>query len=407
MTYLQRHIAAVLNQRAKSFPSLLLTGPRQVGKSTVLSETLSSIEKINCDNSRIRSSIMADPLEFLENKGTPLILDEVQQIPALFSQIKVAIDENRANGMYYLTGSQSYALMNNVSESLAGRISIIKLLGFSNRELNNDSFSQPFIPESAYLKSRHPSWQFTTSSLWNRIHRGSMPELYANPEMEWEDFYDAYVETYLERDVRSLTQVGNLLTFRKFMVACAARTGQILNMADIAKDVGIDAKTCKSWISILESSNLIFLLQPFSPNISKRIVKAPKLYFTDTGLAAYFCRWTTPESLENGAMNGAIFETFVFTEILKSFYNAGRKPDIFYFRNTDGQEVDFLLYRDNKLYPIEVKKHSTVDKSDFRNFKTLATYFPSIEIADGGVICTGKEVLPMGEKQYAIPIEWI
>jgi hypothetical protein len=297
--------------------------------------------------------------------------------------------------------------MKNVSESLSGRISVIEMLGLSSREIYGDDFSVPFIPTLEYLSARNTKIPCDVRELWKRIHRGSMPKLYDDTTIDWERYYADYVNTYIERDIQKLEQVGNGLTFLQFMVSLASRTGDILNMDSIAKDVGISAPTVKKWISILQKSNVIYLLQPFSLNVSKRIVKAPKVYFTDTGLVAYLCKWLTPDTLMNGAMSGNIFETFVISEIIKSYYNAGREPNIYYYRDTNGSEVDLLIYRDGTLYPVEIKKTSSPNVKDIKHFKTLATVYPNTKIGQGGVICSYEKVLPLGENNKIIPISYI
>lgn len=357
------------------------------------------------DRGSVKNAAEEDPEGFLTLKGNPLVIDEVQKVPSIFDEIKAEIDENRRNGMFFLTGSQNFKLMKNVTESLAGRISIARLLGLSTREINGDENTIPFLPTMDFLKNRSPS--FKLENLWERIHKGSFPEIWAQKDIDWEKFYDAYVTTYIDRDIRELSQVGDLRSFRNFIISAAARTGQLLNYADMAKDVGVDQTTIKRWISILEASNIVYLLQPFSMNINKRLVKTPKLYFTDTGLVCYLCKWNTAETLENGAMAGNIFETYVLGEILKSYYNVGKEPPLYFFRTTNKEEVDFVFYENGTLYPLEVKKKSNPNKSDITNFKTLKTFFPTLTIAEGGVLCTGREVLPIEKDVKAIPVEFL
>lgn len=231
--------------------------------------------------------------------------------------------------------------------------------------------------------------------------------MYANENIEWEPFYASYVSTYIDRDVRQLAQIGDTIAFTQFMTALAARTGELLNMSSMARDVGVDDKTIKRWLSVLQASGVVYLLQPFSINVNKRVVKAPKVYFTDTGLVCYLCRWLTPETLANGAMAGNIFETFIIAEILKSYYNAGKEPNMYFFRNTDGQEVDLLFYYDGTLYPVEIKKTSSPNTKDIKNFKTLHTFFPSLKIGEGGIICNHEMLLPMESTNRIIPSNMI
>ena len=405
--YIARHIEKTIEKSFSAFPAVLITGPRQVGKSTLLFNKFKNIPNVTLDNPLQLLSLRQDPVEFFKLHGFPLILDEVQRAPECFSVLKYMIDSDRRAGMYILTGSQKYALMKGVSESLAGRIGIIDMLGLSDREIYEDPFDRPFLPTSDYLLARRPKTAPSIQNLWKRIHRGSMPELYSNKNMDWEQYYAAYVNTYIERDVKQLGSVGDTLAFTQFMTALASRTGELLNAASLARDVGVDGKTVKHWLSILQASNIIYLLQPFSLNINKRIVKTPKVYFTDTGLVCYLCRWLTPETLANGAMAGSIYETFIVSEILKSYYNAGKQPDLYFFRNTDGQEVDLLFYRDGKLYPIEIKKTSSPNVKDAKHFGTLSTFFPTLEVSEGGIICNAEELLPLGQKLKIIPFRFI
>ena len=405
--YIARHIEKTIEKSFSAFPAVLITGPRQVGKSTLLLNKFKNIPNVTLDNPLQLLSLRQDPVEFFKLHGFPLIIDEVQRAPECFSVLKYMIDSDRRAGMYILTGSQKYALMKGVSESLAGRIGIIDMLGLSDREIYEDPFDLPFLPTSDYLLARRPKTAPSIQNLWERIHRGSMPELYSNENMDWEQYYAAYVNTYIERDVKQLGSVGDTLAFTQFMTALASRTGELLNAASLARDVGVDGKTVKRWLSILQASNIIYLLQPFSLNINKRIVKTPKVYFTDTGLVCYLCRWLTPETLANGAMAGSIYETFIVSEILKSYYNAGKQPDLYFFRNTDGQEVDLLFYRDGKLYPIEIKKTSSPNVKDAKHFGTLSTFFPTLEVSEGGIICNAEELLPLGQKLKIIPFRFI
>ena len=405
--YIARHIEKTIEKSFAAFPAVLITGPRQVGKSTLLLNRFKNIPNVTLDNPLQLLSLRQDPVEFFKLHDSPLILDEVQRAPECFSVLKYMIDSDRRAGMYILTGSQKYALMKGVSESLAGRIGIIDMLGLSDREIYEDPFDRPFLPTSDYLLERRPKMAPSIQNLWERIHRGSMPELYSNENMDWEQYYAAYVDTYIERDVKQLGSVGDTLAFTQFMTALASRTGELLNAASLARDVGVDSKTVKRWLSILQASNIIYLLQPFSLNINKRIIKTPKVYFTDTGLVCYLCRWLTPETLANGAMAGSVYETFIVSEILKSYYNAGKEPDLYFFRNTDGQEVDLLFYRDGKLYPIEIKKTSSPNVKDAKHFGTLSTFFPSLEVSEGGIICNAEDLLPLGQNLKIIPFRFI
>lgn len=403
--FIARHMEKTIHRMSKDFPVLLLTGPRQVGKSTLLKERFPDIPYVTLDDRVVLSALRTDARGFFSERGTPLILDEIQRNADVFLDIKYMVDNDRKPGMYILTGSQKYELMEGVSESLAGRIGILNLLGVSARELAGDACDEPFFPSADVLKRRQSVLNRKKTDLWKQIHRGSLPELNANPQMDWDAYYSAYVNTYVERDVRQLTQVGDTLAFTRFMTALAARTGELLNLHTMAMDCGIDDKTAKRWLSILQVSGLVYLLKPFSLNVNKRIVKTPKAYVTDTGLVCHLVRWLTPETAANGAMAGNLFETWVVTEILKSWYHAGKEPDLFFFRNTDKQEVDLVFYRDNTLYPVEIKKTASPNPKDAKTFRTLKTFFPAMEIGEGGIICNYPEVSFLAEGIRTIPLE--
>ena len=405
--YIKRHIEKVIERARKEYPSLLITGARQVGKSTVLREMYPDYAYETMDDLAINAAVQSDPLGYLRMQGTPFIIDEVQKVPDLFGSLKYVIDKERKVGQYLLTGSQKFNLMKGASESLAGRVAVIELLGLSMREKFADEWDVPFLPVKEYL-FKHPfSRLLSPDMLWNIIHRGSMPALSENEDRDWARYYADYVSTYIERDVRQLIKVGDTLTFMQFLVALAGRTGEILNMDSLARDVGVSAPTIKKWISVLQASNIIYLLQPFSLNAAKRVIKTPKVYFTDTGLVCYLCKWLTKETLMNGAQAGAIFETFVVSEIMKSYYNAGMEPPIYYFRSKDGQEIDLLFWQNGTLYPVEIKKTASPNVKDIKHFSALKDCFPTQQIGEGGIICRVERLLPLGLENVAIPVEYL
>ena len=321
MEYIRRSIEDIVLKSEKTFKSILVTGARQTGKSTVLQKLFPEKKYVPVDDPFIEEQAVEQPEMFMMLNPPPVIYDEVQRAPNLFRYIKIKCDESDERGLFCLSGSQPLELMEGVSESLSGRIGIIELSGLSMREIKGDSFNRSFVPTMEYVQERSKSVK-PFNNIWEVIHRGGYPEL-QNPEVDWSVFYSSYIKTYLERDVRSLSAVQNLDDFRKFMIAVAARTGQMINYANIADEVGKDQSTIKRWLSVLEASGIIYLLEPFSSSVLKRAIKTPKVYFRDTGLAAYLTRWLTPETLANGAMSGAFFETFVISEILKSYSNRG------------------------------------------------------------------------------------
>lgn len=332
MYSIKRHIEDVVERRSKNSKATLLTGPRQVGKSTLFRYLFSSVNNVTFDDDLLLAQAEEDTNLFLLNNPCPLMIDEVQKCPSIFNKLKIVLDNTDSYGSFYLTGSQKLQLMEGVSESLAGRVSVVELEGLSLREIYDVPFMKHFVPTQEYIKEREGALRNYRNKLWETIHRGSYPELYSNPEREWVDFYQSYVKTYLERDVNKLIKAKNHLTFVKFLTCVAARTGQVINYANISSEVGVSEITVKEWISILEKSGIIYILKPYTSSALNRAIRTPKLYFRDTGLCCYLTRWLTPDALKNGAMAGAMFETFVINEILKSYSNEGFEYDfnVFY-----------------------------------------------------------------------------
>ena len=405
--YIKRHIKKTIDEYLSEFSAVLLTGPRQIGKSTILVNSYPEIPYQTLDDMFVFQQMHEDSKGYIKSLGNPVIFDEIQRAPNSFLDFKYLIDENKKPGMYILTGSQKFELMKGISESLAGRVGILNMLGLSNREIYKDEFSKPFIPTTEYFNNRSPKFTLDNVELWKRIHRGSMPELYSNKNINWERYFSSYIQTYVNRDINELAQVGNKLAFSQFLTALASRTGELLNLASLANDVGIDQRTAKSWLSILEATNMIILLQPFSFNVTKRVVKTPKVYFTDTGLVCYLCRWLTPDTAERGAMAGALYETFVINEIIKSYYNSGKDLDMYFYRDSNGSEVDLLFYQNGTIYPIEIKKTSSPNIKDIKHFKTLNNAFNNIKIGEGGVICNYEKLAFLSENNKVIPISYI
>jgi predicted AAA+ superfamily ATPase len=407
--YFKRHAANGAGRIISQFPVILITGARQVGKTTLLRKTYPSSQYYSFDDYILLESAKSDSLGFIKNCRAPVIIDAIQYAPEIMRAIKIAVDENKSAGSFLLTGSQQFELMKNVSESLAGRAGIINLTGLSSREISGDPFAGPFLPDAGYLSLREAKREdppvTPIKNIWERIHRGSMPALWEDRSRDWNDFYSSYIKTYVERDVRSLAQVGDQISFSQFLVSCAARAGQLLNLSDIAKDVGISVPTAKRWLSVLASSNIVFLLQPFHANITKRAVKTPKLYFHDTGLASYLCKWLSYETLQNGAMAGNIFENFVISEIHKSYRNAVIEPPLYFYRDSNGVEIDLVIEQNGTLYPIEIKKTSSPKAQDLRHLSAMKDS-SSHKIASGSVICLYDKRISLNGNNI-IPIEML
>lgn len=403
--YIEREITGTLKRLASSFPIILVTGARQVGKSTLL-EHVTAIDRITFDDTMRLSDAKEDAKTFLHMAGTPVIFDEVQKASFLFPFLKQAADEGKRSGMYLLTGSQQFQLMRHVSESLSGRVGILNLPPLSLREVRGMKGQIPFIPTQEYILSRKHIAGCKPDEIWTHIQHGLYPSVVTGKQ-RYDDFYASYVSSYLERDVRNLTQVGDLLQFQKFMQVAAARTGQLVNYRNMAQNVGISEPTAKTWLSILVSSGLVFLLPAYSKNVTKRIVKTPKLYFMDTGLACYLTRWTSPEVLEKGAMAGAMFETFVISELRKSWMNAGKEPPFSFYRDTDQHEVDLLIEDNGRLFPVEIKKTALLNGNEAQGFRFLAQGITGFAVAPGTIICNAETIGIPSKGVFALPVSSI
>lgn len=415
--YIPRAAENTVIKIAETFPVLLVTGPRQVGKSTML-EKLSDGKRriVTLDDPDVRLLAKRDPALFMQRYTPPVLIDEIQYAPELLPYIKMAVDRSKRNGDYWLTGSQAFRLMKDVSESLAGRVGIVNLLGLSSSEINGVSSEIFSTNPSGLMKRLNEVPRQGLNDVYARIFKGSMPRLYADENVAWETFYRSYVETYLQRDIRNLSQVADEMAFFSFMTIVAARTAKPIVYEEIANEAGISAPTAKKWLSILASSHIIAIVQPYHNNVLKRVTKMPLLHFLDTGLCAYLLKWGNPEALEKGAMSGAFFESHVFSEIYKSFLNAGKEPPLFYYRDKDQKEIDLLIYENATLYPVEVKKAASPGKEAIKHFNVLEPVKEpekigelnqfKIDIGTGAVICMADDLLPLDRKNWYVPV-WL
>jgi len=393
---------------------MLVTGPRQVGKSTMLSQLAEPGRKIvTLDDPDVRYLAKTDPALFMQRYTPPVLIDEIQYATELLPYIKMAVDSSKRNGEYWITGSQSFVMMRDVSETLAGRVGIINLLGLSTSEIFGIP-SRVFRIEPDELINRiHEAKKLGINELFARIFKGSMPRLYADNSIDLETFYRSYTDTYLKRDIKDLTQVADEMAFYNFMTIVAARTAKPVVYDELAKESGISAPTAKKWLSILMTSRIIALVQPFHSNVLKRVTKIPLLHFLDTGLCAYLLKWGNPEALERGAMSGAFFESYVFSEIYKSYLNAGKEPPVYYYRDKDKNEIALLLYENGTLFPVEIKKSASPGRDAIKNFRLLK---PATEpgeygeadgmktvIGHGAVICMANELLPIDKNNWIVP----
>ena len=403
--YIQRALESTVLKASQQYPVILVCGQRQVGKSTMLNHIKEPARRyVSLDDRAARRLAETDPVLFFETYGYPILIDEFQKVPSILETIKDIVDRlgyegKENNGLFWLTGSQKFKMMKGMAESLAGRVAVFEMSSLSMQELEGNIHGC-FVPEVEALKKvKFPS--LNVSEVYQRIFRGGMPRL-VTTDIDRDRYYADYVNTYLERDVKDLAQVGKLNEFYDFLVYMAARTGQELKYEDIAKRIGISAPTAKAWVGILERSGIIFLLHPYHSNITNRLVKIPKVYFMDTGLAAYLCRWPNAETLQNGNMDGAFLETFVVSEIVKSYYNAGKSThDLYYYRDIDQKEIDLVVLGPNSIYPLEVKKSSDPNNAD-KNFNALSKF--GLEVRPGIVLCLSDEVKPLNRSCYLVPV---
>lgn len=403
--YLHRSIEKTVEYMSERFPAVLVTGPRQVGKTTML-RTLAAGERtyVSLDDPLARSLAINEPGLFLERFEPPIIIDEIQYAPNLMEHIKLYVDEHKRMGDIWMTGSQVFHLMKNVSESLAGRVGILRMQGFSAAEMDNYE-EIPFSTDPKALLDKAKVRQSTSlKEVYERIYKGQMPGVY-DRDIDPELFYSSYVSTYIQRDIKELTQVADEMLFLKFLTATAARTSQMLNLSDISRDIGVSIPTTKQWLSILVTSGIVVLLEPLHSNRLNRLIKSPHLYFIDTGLCSYLTRWQSPESLEAGAMSGAIFETYVVSEIIKGYQNQGKNPPLLHYRDKDKREIDLILEQDGLYFPIEIKKSTAPKKDATRHFSLLEKN--GFTPGTGAVICMAKELVPLDKKNWIVPLSLI
>ena len=415
--FYERTIKDTIKNVSETFPVLLVTGPRQVGKTTILESLMEpGRKKVSLDNPTIRAMAKTDPELFLQRYAPPVLIDEVQYAPELFPYIKIIVDERKQKGDFWLTGSQMFKMMESVTETLAGRSGIVPMLGLTNSEINGQHFSPFEVKPEALIQRLNSAKPMSVSEVFERIYKGSMPRIYQDENVNLEIFFESYLDTYISRDIRDLEQVANETAFMNFIKVVAARTATVVNYEALANEVGISAPTAKSWLSLLVSCGIVALIPPYSNNALKRVIKSPRMYFLDTGLCAHLMGWGSPTVLENSSMSGEYFETWVVSEIIKSYYNAGKRPPLYYYRDTNKKEIDLIIYRDGTVYPIEIKK-SSAPQGATKNFSVLnpiesepdendrfeGTAHLKTKIGTGAVVCLSSDILPIDKKNWYIP----
>ncbi len=402
MKLIERTAFSTVRELSAQFPAVMVCGARQVGKTTLLRNAAEDGRKfVSLDDPDVRALARNDPALFLQAYTPPVIIDEIQYAPQLLPLVKMAIDRDSDKcGRYWFTGSQQFHLMRDIGETLAGRIGIIDLGGISQREELGRTTDEAvdIVPSSIDTETSYETLQ----GVFARIHRGSFPALVSGRVRNIETFYRSYVRTHLERDIRNLVRITDEERFLVFLKAAAARTGQLLNISELARDAGIATSTARDWLGVLGASGLVYLLRPYSRNVTSRIVKTPKLYFTDTGLCSYLTGWSSPETLANGAMGGAMLETFVVGELLKRYWNRGKEPPLWFYRDKAGSEIDILIEHDGVLDSVEVKKTASPSKSDIRAFAKVRSL--GLPIGRGAVMCLAGQTRPLTQDAIVVPI---
>lgn len=408
--YITRHMEKPVMELNEQYPVLLLTGPRQVGKTTML-EHLIEVEgkgrkKVSLDDLTLRELAKTDPKMFFQLYQPPLLIDEVQYAPELFPYIKIMVDERHQPGDFWLTGSQLFKMMEGVQESLAGRVALLHLSPLSQSEIMKRPPEPPFSLELPLLSERQNERQMlNTPEVFQRIHQGGMPALVTGTYSNASIFYSSYIDTYMERDVRRLSNDIDSLKFLRFLRSVAARTSQQVNYKGIADDAEIDQTTAKNWLHVLEALGIIFLLEPYSNNVLKRTVSTPKLYFYDSGIVCYLTRWSSPETAMEGAMSGALLENYTVAEIIKTYQNAGQEPFLYYYRDKDAREIDLILERDGKLFPIEIKKMASPPKKLTKVFDLIDK--SPLQRGTGAILCMADQLGAFDQNNLIVPISLI
>ncbi len=406
MNYISRNLETVVKQVTKEYPVVLVTGPRQVGKTTMLQKLMEGTDRgyVSLDDLNDRSLAKNDPELFLQLHKPPVLIDEVQYAPELFTYIKIYADSHHEPGAFWLTGSQVFKLMRGVQESLAGRVAVLSMTSLTQAEICGSEMTPFDINLEALMMREKKRTPADTSEIFERIYRGSMPAIASGQNSNSQIFYSSYLSTYIERDVKQLSDAIDSLKFLRFITAVAARCSQMLNVSDIAQDADINQKQAKDWLQILETLGIIFYLHPYSNHLLKRLIKTPRLYFYDTGLVCHLTRWSSAEVLESGAMNGAILENYVVAEIAKTYMNSGKEPYMYYYRDKDAREIDIILEHDGILNPIEIKKTSNPGTELTKIFALLDK--ASVPRGKGAVVCMKPKVGVIDRENYVIPV-WV
>ena len=406
MSYIKRDLESVIMQANEEYPAIIVTGPRQVGKTTMLQKLMEGTNRcyVTLDDLNERALAQSDPEMFFQMHKPPILIDEVQYAPQLFTYIKIYADRDKRPGDFWMTGSQTFKLMKLAGESLAGRACILHMSTMSQNELYGSGENKPFTLDlndlQRRISSRSPA---DTPEMFGRIFKGSMPALASGRVSNRNLYYSSYIQTYIERDIRELNGAIESVEFLRFITAVACRAGQMVTLSDIGNDMdGMRSEKVQEWLGLLEKSDIIFYLHPYSNNLLKRTVSKPKLYFYDTGLVAYLTKWSSPETLEAGAFNGAILENYTVAEIMKTYFNSGEQPNMYYYRDNDAKEIDIVIESDGELHPLEIKKTANPGAQLTRPFKLLDK--GSVPRGKGAILCMKGTLSAIDSESYIVPI---
>jgi len=404
MTYIHRQMERKFTKMNTFFKVILVTGARQVGKTTMLKHLARDHQRtyVTLDNLMARNLAKADPSLFFQTYKPPILIDEVQYAPELFSQIKILCEESEEPGLFWLTGSQQYQMMKNVRETLAGRVGILTLYSLSLSEKAGIVFENELDFSLPCLQARQVQIpKNDIHHVFEHIWRGGMPQLVNADAEQQQEYWGAYVNTYIMRDVTELGGVTDALRFGKFMAVCAALISEQVNYKTLADSAEISQPTAKAWLNVLEGMGIVYLLRPYFNNALKRLTKTPKLYFCDTGLAAHLSMWLTRETLMSGAASGHYFENFVVMELLKNYTYATSKANLTYYRDANTKEIDLFVEENNRIHPLEIKKSANPDRREVKKFDILEKV--AVERGAGGIICMCQEVVPIDRSNCFIP----
>lgn len=408
MIYIERALERKFLRMSSFFKVVLVTGARQVGKTTMLKHLAEGQNRtyISMDNTMARNLAQTDPVLFFQTYKPPIIIDEIQKAPELFEQIKIMCDETEERGLFWLTGSQQYKMMKNIRDTLAGRIGILELYSFSKNEVDGEVFTNKMdFSLSCLLERQKVAKKNDIVDVFEHIWRGGMPDALRADDEQRQEYFNSYIETYLMRDVTEEGGITDSVRFRKFLNACAALTAEQVNYKTLAETAEISQPTAKEWLRILQGLGIVYLLPPFANNELKRLTKTPKLYFCDTGLCAYLSMWLTRDTLMQGAASGHYFENYVVIELLKNFSYSADKANLTYYRDSNAKEIDVIVEENGLAHPLEIKKSANPDRREIKKYKILDK--TTLERGSGGIVCMCEEVIPIDKKNCFIPCNLI